>query len=88
MRYSPQILSQGALLAMVLTASDGVDFSRSVLFAINESSSYNYTIPFSLSQGHFLLFVYDIQLDWVLSSGLNYPAVSHEFSVSGNDQGT
>ena len=93
--YSEHSDARGALFDFVFIDDNGdVDFTRSVLLALDRNSSLHYTLPFNLYPGQYRLFVYDIESDGTLSNGVGYPAVTDdyfiEFSLFSylNDQGT
>ena len=52
--------------------SGEVNFTRSVLLALDRDTSRDYTLPFSLSPGGYRAFVYDIEQDGTLPSGVGY----------------
>ena len=67
--------------------SEAVDLKRAVYLALDRSNSLSHTIPFSLSAGRMAVFVYDIESDGTLASGVGYPAVSRELVISTTTQG-
>ena len=82
-QYFEEFSASGALYVLVfLTDEEEVDLTRSVLLALDVETSRDYTLPFSLSPGGYRVFVYDIEQDGTLSSGVNYPAVADETSRS------
>ena len=70
------------------TASNAADITRIVMMTIDKDLSHNYTLPISMSSGHFLVhvIVYGLELDGTLSRGINYPAVALNFITSGSNQ--
>ena len=86
--YSKRSTASGALFSFVfLTEDGGVDFNRSVLLALDRSTSLNYTLPFNLHPGHYRVYVYDIEQDGTLSNGVLYPAVRNDLEITGNGLG-
>ena len=75
----------GALLMFLF---NGSDFTRSTILALDQTTSFSYTIPFNLYPGRYKVFVYDIEQDGVLHSGVEYPAVTAEVTINGNEQST
>jgi hypothetical protein len=77
--FSEHSTASGALFSFVyITESGDLDFTRSFLLTLDRNSSYNYTLPSDLHPGHYMVHVYDIECDGVLSSGVGYPAVTDE----------
>ena len=88
-QYFEESSASGALYVLVFVTNDGdVDFAKSVLLALDKDISLNYTLTFSLSPGGYRVFVYDIEQDGTLPSGVGYPAVRSELITSGNHQGS
>ncbi len=73
---------------MPLDDSGAADLTRAVYLALNSSTSRNHTLPFSLSDGRIAVFVYDIESDGTLVSGVGYPAVNRELVRNDTSQGT
>ena len=68
--------ASGALYSFAfITYLGGVDFNRSFLLSLDRNTSQNYTQPLDLYSGHYRVYVYDIEHDGTLSSGVRYPAV-------------
>ena len=88
-QYFEESSASGALYVLVfVTENEEVDFTRSVLLALDRETSCDYTLPFSLSPGVYKVFVYAIEHDGTLPSGVGYPAVRSELEItSGNSQG-
>ena len=86
--YSKSSTAGGALFSFVfITDSGDVDFSRSFLLALDRNTSRNYTLPFNLYPGHYRVYVYDIERDGTLHSGVGYPAVTEELSTNSTNSG-
>ena len=87
--YSEHSDARGALFDFVFIHDNGdVNFTRSVLLALDRNTSLNHTLPFNLHPGQYRVFVYDIESDGTLSNGVGYPAVTKELVLqSGNGQG-
>ena len=82
-QYFEESSASGALYVLVfMTENEEVDFTRSDLLALDRETSRDYTLPFSLSPGGYRVFVYDIEQDGTLPSGLSYPAVRSEIGNS------
>ena len=74
--------ASGALFSFVfLTEDEGVNFNKSALLALDRNTSLNHTLPFSLHPGHYRVYVYDIEQDGTLSTGVLYPAATDEIFV-------
>ena len=87
--YSEYSDARGALFDFVFIDDNGdVNFTRSVLLALDRNTSLHHTLPFNLYPGQYRVFVYDIESDGTLSNGVGYPAVMNELTLSnGNEQG-
>ena len=88
--YSEHSDARGALFDFVFIDDNGdVDFTRSVLLALDRNTSLHHTLPFNLYPGQYRVFVYDIESDGTLSDGVGYPAVTDELMLSNgnNSQG-
>ena len=64
-----------------------MDLTGAVYLALDRNTSLDHTLPFSLSAGRMAVFVYDIESDGTLASGVGYPAVSREIVISETTQG-
>ena len=81
--YSEHSDARGALFDFVFIDDNGdVDFTRSVLLALDRNTSLHHTLPFNLYHGQYRVFVYDIESDGTLSNGVGYPAVTSELMLS------
>lgn len=86
--YTEQSDAMGALFSFVFISDIGtVDFTKSILLALDKNSSHDYTLPFNLFAGQYRLFVYDTEIDGTVSNGVGYPAVTDELRITGNSQG-
>ena len=74
--YSEHADARGALLSIVHEDSESID----LIIPLNRSVSNNYTLPFTLYPGQYRVFVYDIEQDGTLHSGVGYPAVMQKNS--------
>ena len=76
-----EILSAGgALFNFVFVANaTNTNFTRS-FEARNHSQ--NYILPFSLPEGEYRVFVYNIEENGLITSGVNYPAVTQQLMIS------
>ena len=88
MSYFESSIASGALCVLVFTDEEEVEFTRSVLLALDRETSRDYTLPFSLYPGGYRVFVYDIEHDGTLLSGVSYPAVRSELTIDGSNRGT
>ena len=87
--YSEHSDARGALFDFVFIDDNGdVDFTRSVLLALDRNTSLHHTLPFNLYPGQYRVFVYNIESDGTLSNGVGYPAVTNRdyFTISFFDQ--
>ena len=83
--YSEHSDASGALFSFVFITENGdVDFTKSTLLALDRNTSLNHTLPFDLYPGHYRVYVYDIEHDKTLSSGLQYPAVTDGLIITEN----
>ena len=74
--YSEHSDARGALFDFVFIDGNGdVNFTRSVLLALDRNTSLHHTLPFNLYPGQYRVYVYDIESDGTLSNGVGYPAV-------------
>ena len=55
--------------------------------ALSNNDSQDYVLPFRLFQGECKVYVYDIEDDGTLLSGVSYPAVIDQRVFSGNNSG-
>ena len=86
--YSEHSDARGALFDFVFIDDNGdVDFTRSVLLALDRNTSIHHTLPFNLYPGQYRVFVYDIESDGTVSNGVGYPAVTNELRTSKEYQG-
>ena len=86
--YSEHSDARGALFDFVFIDDNGdVDFTRSVLLALDRNTSLHHTLPFNLYPGQYRVFVYDIESDGTLSNGVGYPAVTDELHIRRDGQG-
>ena len=73
-QYFENSTAFGALYVLVfITDEEEVDF---VILAIDRETSRDYTLPFSLFSREYRVYVYDIEQDGTLPSGVSYPAVT------------
>ena len=85
--YSEHSDASGALLNFVFIDDNGdVNFTRSVLLALDKQTSLNHILPFDLYPGQYRVFVYDIESDGTLYNGVGYPAGRDDLTVP--SQGT
>ena len=83
--YSEHADARGALFSIVREDSESIE----LIIPLNRSVSGNYTLPFTLYPGQYRVFVYDIEQDGTLYSGVSYPAVMQELFISNkSSQGT
>ena len=61
-----------------MDASETIDLTGAAYLVLDRNSSYNHTLPFSLSRGRQAVLVYDIESDGILLGGVGYPAVEEE----------
>lgn len=82
--YYEHSYASGALFTFVFVDDGFVDFTKQILITIEKDDlSQNHTLSFGLSAGQYKAFVYDIELDGTLFSGVGYPAVTEEFLTTG-----
>ncbi len=81
--------AMGAFVAIMFTDdNDGgsISFTRSVYLPLNKRMSQNYTLPFDLYPGDYLVYVYDIEINKRLKNGVNYPASIDQLLIRENTQ--
>ena len=74
----------GVLFNFVYDDGVGVSSNSSAFLPLDRDTSQNYTLPFDLYPGRYTLCVYDIEHDGMLSTGVGYPAVYGELTVTSN----
>ena len=62
-----------------------VDLTQAVYLALDADTSLSHMVPFNLNAGRMAVFVYDIESDGMLASGVSYPAVTHRELVFTNE---
>ena len=79
--------AHGALFMFLFHGSIGVvDFTKSAILALDQTTSFNYTLPFNLYPGQYKVFIYDIEQNGVLHSGVEYPAIIAQVTIDENKQ--
>ena len=79
--------ARGAVMNCVSVNDSGeINITSSVLLTLERINSTAIT-SFSLYPGQYQVFVYDIEQDGTLSSGIGYPAITDQLLVSGNRNG-
>ena len=79
--------ARGAVMNCVSVNDSGeINITSSVLLTLERINSTAIT-SFNLYPGQYQVFVYDIEQDGTLSSGVGYPAVTDQLLVSGNRNG-
>ena len=85
--YSEHSDARGALFDFVFIDDNGdVDFTRSVLLALDRNTSLNHTLPFNLYPGRYRVLVYDIESDGTLSNGVGFPATVTDLLLSNRNE--
>ena len=85
--YIEQSMATGALFIIVPYINGAMDSTRAVHLALDKIDSRSYEIPFSLRGERIAMFVYDIESDGTLTSGVGFPAVHKEVAITGSTQG-
>ena len=67
---------------MFIDDNGDVDFTRSVLLALDRNTSLHHTLPFNLYPGQYRVFVYDIESDGTLYNVVGYPAVTIDLAAT------
>ena len=79
--------ARGAVMNCVSVNDSGeINITSSVLLTLERNNSTAMS-SFNLYPGQYQVFVYDIEQDGTLSSGVGYPAVTDQLLVSGNRNG-
>jgi hypothetical protein len=83
--FSEHSTARGVLYNFVYITEEGkVDFGRSFLLALDR---HNHTLPFNLYPGHYQVYVYDIEQNGTLSTGVEYPAELLTTNISETEYG-
>ena len=77
--------ASGAFISV--TDEGNIDLTKTVFTTISRNTSTANMLPYSLSPGRYNVFVYDIELDGTLSSGVGYPAVTYELLLNQSTSG-
>ena len=87
--YSDQAPESGCLVVLLSddVNSEFVNFTRSVTFAIDNTTSLNYTLPVELFPGRYRVLFYDVEQDGMLFTGTTYPAFDGYIFSSANSEG-
>ena len=85
--YSALSTARGALYSFIFIDGADVNLTKSIIVAISNNNSQGYILPFRLFQGECKVFVYDIEEDGTLLSGVSYPAVIDQRVFSGDNSG-
>ena len=80
--YTEQSLATGALFIIVPYINGAMDSTRAVYLALDKIDSRSYLIPFSLRGERIAVFVCDIESDGTLTSGVGFPAVHKEMTIT------
>ena len=87
--YLPNSNAAGVLYGFFyLEAESGIDFSRSIYFALSRNNSLAYELPSPIPAGVYYVYTYVIGQDGLLSSGELTPVTTEVFSGSGGSQST
>ena len=80
--------ASGAFVKFVHVTDEGnVDLTKTIFTTISRNTSTAYVLLYSLSPGQYNMFVYDIEQNQTLSSGVGYPAVAYELFLNQSTNG-
>lgn len=83
--YSDYSDAKGALLNFVsIDNRNDIDFTKSALLALDRNISHDYTLPFNLFPGQYIVLCLDIEHNGTLFSGVGYPAGRDELVSTQN----
>ena len=78
----------GALICFIFIENGiNINFRRSAVVTLDKNIALDYELPFSLFQGVYQVFAYDIEEDGTLTNGVGYPAVIELLLTNGNYSG-
>ena len=82
--YHAGSTAKGALLNFMFETGNGsIDFEKSVILPVKSNITRGYIIlPIQLFPGQYRVFFHDIEQSGTLLSGLGYPALSQQLTIS------
>ena len=86
--FLPNSNAVGVLYGFFYIGESGIDFSRSLYFALSRNDSLRHELPSPLPAGVYYVHTYVIRENGLLSDGNVAPVTTEVFSGSGGTQGT
>ena len=81
--YHTGSTAKGALLNFMFETGNGcIDFEKSVILPVKSNITGGYILPIRLFPGEYRVFFHDIEQSGTLLSGLGYPALSQQLTIS------
>ena len=75
--------AEGALLNFMFETGNGsIDYEKSLILPVKSNITRGHILPIRLFPGEYRVFFHDIEQSGTLSSGLGYPALSRELTIS------
>ena len=75
--------AKGALLNFIFETDNGcIDFDKSVILPVKSNITRGYILPIRLFPGEYRVFFHDIEQSGTLLSGLGYPALTRQLTIS------
>ena len=83
--YLPNSNATGVFYGFFYFEESGIDFRRSVYFALGRNDSLSYELPSPLAAGVYYVHTYVIGLDGLLNRGKIFPATTEVFLEMGDE---
>ena len=81
--YHTGSTAKGALLIFMFETDDeNIKFEKSVILPVKSNITGGYILPIRLFPGQYRVFFHDIEQSGTLLSGLGYPALSQQLTIS------
>ena len=81
--YHAGSTAKGALLIFMLETDDeNINFDKSVILPVKSNITREYILSIQLFHGQYQVFFHDIEQSGTLLSGLGYPALSQQLTIS------
>ena len=81
--YHAGSTAKGALLNFMFeTGNESIDFEKSAILLVKSNVPRGHILPIQLFPGQYQVFFHDIEQSETLLSGLGYPALSQQLTIS------
>ena len=81
--YHAGSTAKGALLIFMFETDDeNINFEKSVILPVKSNITRGHILPIQLFPGQYRVFFHDIEQSGTLLSGLEYPALSQQLTIS------